>query len=556
MSSEKKNFELDRRSLLKNILVGTGLGTSGVMNTFLTNMMISFMQKGTAQAAGVDPAFEDFKFISLVMAGGLPRYYWDLPLNPNGNDDFVVNPMVVTKFNPDGSTNYSTTKVGNYYLPHVWNSKIPTTGGTAPMKDIAKHMMIMRGIDLQIDSHDIDRYRQIAPVPGGISLSGLIADSANTPIPAVGRNGGGNYYQGEKGIAYLELSGGNPLTTAISPFTPFSSMLSLNSGAVEGAIDQALLRMQASATNKGKFIPSTFASRFNAKKMMMKQFGDLQAQFNSLVMKYRGLITRSFGPTAELKLVGVEDISFPGNKGPRQRISENEYFSGTDILSITDMNTLIADLAEGMAIAEYMIINGLSSSVNIQSGGISNFLVQESYNQTTKAIARTNSRITQGTDVHFVGSDIALVLFTRYYRAISACLNELMSRLKETKTSGGNLFDKTVIAVTSDFNRLPRLDGSGADHGWEGSNYTVFSGMFDELKVVGNVKKTDSGNRGTWGLAGGLTEIGGREAIIGNVATTVSNLLELKTPTPNDTSFTAKEKGKAKLVITSVKNVA
>jgi len=422
MSSEKKNFELDRRSLLKNILVGTGLGTSGVMNTFLTNMMISFMQKGTAQAAGVDPAFEDFKFISLVMAGGLPRYYWDLPLNPNGNDDFVVNPMVVTKFNPDGSTSYSTTKVGNYYLPHVWNSKIPTIGGTAPMKDIAKHMMIMRGIDLQIDSHDIDRYRQIAPVPGGISLSGLIADSASTPIPAVGRNGGGNFYQGEKGIAYLELSGGNPLTAAISPFTPFSSMLSLNSGAVEGAIDQALLRMQASASNKGKFIPSTFASRFNAKKMMMKQFGDLQAQFNSLVMKYRGLITRSFGPTAELKLAGVEDISFAGNSGPRQRIAENEYFSGADILTITDMNTLIGDLAEGMAIAEYMIINGLSSSVNIQSGGISNFLVQESYNPVTKAIARTNGRITQTTDAHFIGSDIGLILFTRYYRAVSACL--------------------------------------------------------------------------------------------------------------------------------------
>lgn len=556
MSSEKKNFELDRRSLLKNILVGTGLGTSGVMNTFLTNMMINFMEKGTAQAAGVDPAFEDFKFISLVMSGGLPRYYWDLPLNPNGNDDFVVNPMVVTKFNPDGSSTYGTTKVGNYYLPHVWNSKIPTTGGMAPMKDLAKHMMIMRGIDLQIDSHDIDRYRQIAPVPGGISLSGLIADAANTPIPAVGRNGGGGFYQGEKGIAYLELSGTNPLTSAISPFTPFSSMLSLNSGAVEGAIDQALLRMQASATNKGKYIPSTFASRFNAKKMMMKQFGDLQSQFNSLVMKYRGLITRSFGPTAELKLAGVEDMSLAGNGGAKHRLSENEYFTGADILTITDTNTLIAELAEGMAIAEYMIINGLSSSVNIQSGNITNFLVQEAYNPTTKMVTRTNGRITQSTDVHFTGADIGVVLFTRYYRAVSACLNELISRLKETKTAGGNLFDRTAIAVTSDFNRLPRLDGSGADHGWEGSCYTLFTGMIDELKVVGNVRKTDSANRGTWGLAGGLSEIGGREAIIGNVASTVSNILELKTPTPNDTSFSAKENGKVKMVIKSVKNVA
>ena len=556
MTSEKKNFELDRRSLLKNILVGTGIGTSGVMNTFLTNMMVNLMQKGTAQAAGADPAFEDFKFISLSMNGGLPRYYWDLPINPNGNDLFVANPMVVTKFNSDGSSSYVNTKVGKYYLPHMWSGNIPTVSGFAPMADIAKNMLIMRGIDLTIDSHEIDRVRQIAPIPGSASLTGLVADASSTPIPAVGRNGGGNYYNSKKGIAYLELGGSNPLNTAMSPFSPSNLKIPFNSASVDQAIDQALLKMSANAESKNKYLPSTFSSRFNARKLMVKQFGNLQVEFNTIATKYRSLISRSFAPDSNLILKGVESMSIEGNSGPKHRIGEVEFYSDGDLLLSTDAKTSISELAEGMAIAEFMIINGLSSSINIQSGGISNFLVQQSISSFTKAVLKTNGRTSFTTDAHYAGADIALIVFTRYYRAISACLNELISKLKNTKTSGGNLYDKTLIAVTSDFNRLPRLDASGADHGWQGSNYTVFSGMISDLAVVGNLKTTDSAKRGTWGLAGELTEIGGREAIIGNASSTVSNLLEVKTPTPNDSSFTAKVNGKMKLTITSLKNVA
>lgn len=560
MSSKNYKHEIDRRALLKNILVGTGLCSSGAFNTFLTSMMVGFAQKANAQAAGDDPAFEEMKFISLVMAGGLPRYYWDLPMKPSDSDTLIANPMVATRFNKSGSqitTEYATTKINGYNMPWIWSGQMPTIGGTVAMKELAQHMLIMRGIDLQIDSHEIDRFRQVAPVPGGISLSGLVADHSNTPIPAIGRNGGGSYYQGEKGIAYLEMGGTNPLSAALAPFSPMSSMLSMNNAQVESAIDAALIRMQKNSQDKNKFLPSTFSSRFNAKKLMLRKFGDLQSQYTTLLNKYRSLITRSFSPTDALKLAGVEDLIVSGTRDGRQRFLENEYYSGASIQSLTDNQTFIAELAEGMAIAEYMVINGLSSSVNIQSGNFANLICDEAFNKVTQKIARTNSRMAYSTDVHFTGTEIGVVLFTRYYRAISACLYELMARLKETKVaSGGNLFDKTVMTVTSDFNRLPRLDASGADHGWQGSNFTVISGAIDELQVVGNVKTTDVNKRGTWGIAGGLTELGGREAIIGNAASTVANILDIKTPTPNDMSFTTKEKGKVKLAIKSTKNIA
>lgn len=558
MSSDKKKFELDRRTLLKNILLGTGVVSSAPFDMFLTNMMVNLLQSGTAHAAGEEAAFQDFKFISLIMAGGAPRYYWDLPVQPNGNDALVANPMVVNKFVNNGSSvnaTYATTRVGNYYMPHVWSGNIATTAGVVPMSALGQNMMIMRGIDLQIDSHPIDRERQIAPVPGGISITGLVADHASTPIPAVGRNGGGNFYRGEKGIAYVELAGTNPLTSALSPFSPLGSMKTINNGSVESAIDAALQRMSATSADKSKFLPSTFATRFNAKKMMMKSFGNLQANYNSLVAKYRSLISRSFEAKDSLSLAGVDDIAVPGLGTAPFRVLEAEYLTGTDIRTLTDAMTGITNLAEGMAIAEFMVTQGLSSSVNIQADNFNNVLYQSVYNTTSK-VTRTNVRGNHSMDVHFTGSHAGAILFSRYYRAVSACLYELIAQLKSVQVGyGQNLFDRTVMSVTSEFNRIPRTDGSGADHGWQGSNFTVLSGMIDNLTVVGNVK-TDVGSRGTWGLAGPMEELNGREAIIGNASSTVSAMLEVKTPTPNDQAFAYKDNGKVKLAIKSLKNVA
>ena len=564
MSSDKKNFELSRRALLKNLMMGTGMyaGMQGPVNIFLSNMIIHFLQKGTAHAAGEEAAFQDIKLISLIMAGGLPRYYWDLPITPN-QETAIYNPMVTNRFRRNGSeveAFYSSTKVGDYYMPHMWSGNMPTTAGVSSMKNLAQNMLIMRGLDLQIDSHDIDRGRQMAPVSGGVSLTGLIADKAKSPIPAIGRNGGGATYRGERGIAYVDMAGTNPLSAAMAPFVPNSSMASLNNGDIEKAIDSALQRMSAFSSDKSRYLPSTFATRFNAKKLMMREFSNLQGSYTTLVNKYKGLINRSFDATGSLSLTGVDDLTIPGTPGTAAaalRMEENEYFTGSDLRTITDALTTIPELAEGMAVAEYMITQGLSSSVNVlASGSINNMIYQQSYNPATKSIVRTNGRVNHTTDVHFMGAHAGIVTFSRYYRAVSACLNELILQLSSVSAGNGqSLFDRTVISVTSEFNRIPRMDGSGADHGWRGSNYTLISGMIPQFTVVGNIMANKE-NRGTWGDAAPIEELGGREAILGNAASTVAALTEVSSPTPNDQSFVYKENGKMKLSIRPLKNVA
>lgn len=556
-----KKAESDRREFLKQLMVGTGVASSGLLNVFITNMMANMFQSATAYAAGEEAAFQDFKLISLILSGGAPRHYWDLPINPNGSSDQMVsNPMIINSFSRSSggiiTPYYATTQIGNYHMPHIWSGNIPTSSGVAPMRNLAQNMLTMRGIDLQADSHTLNMIKQMAPIAGVPSLTGLLADQAVTPVPAIGRNGGGDYFKSEKGIGYVEFGGPYPLSNGLSPFQPTGSMKSIHNGDVEKAIDDVLKRMSVEAADKGRYLPNTFVARFNAKKIMMRQFDSLNNSYEALKAKYQNLISRAFAADEnELRLTGIDSFAIPGGFSNSFNTDIGQYVSSPDMRTLTHSETNITDLAESMAIAEYMIMEGLSSSINVAVGNFTDLFFQQTSNSNGNVL-RTNMEVfTYTMDVHETGAQVSAVLFSRYYRAISACLYELISRLKSKNLGGHTLFDKTVLAVNSEFNRLPRINGSGADHGWRGSNYTLFSGMIPQLMVSGNIH-VNGDNRGTWGHAAPLSELGGREAIIGNAASTVAALLEIKTPTPNDQSFIYKEGGKAKLSIKSLKNIA
>src|SRR5690606_26764480 len=114
-------------------------------------------------------------------------------------------------------------------------------------------------------------------------------------------------------------------------------------------------------------------------------------------------------------------------------------------------------------------------------------------------------------------------LMTKYFRAVASCLYELITALKNKQIpGGGNLFNKVILTISSDFNRSARSNGSGSDHGWEGSSYTLFSGRIPGFEVIGNVtSENSSGYSGTWGKAGLVAELMNKRMVIGNVASTV-----------------------------------
>ena len=536
----KNRNELDRRNFLKSLMVGTGAFMTTPMEIYLSNVMLHFLQRANALAADDLSAFADKKFIHLSMIGGAPRWYWDQVLRPNGNDDMGAhNSMLITKFNVANGEiqggDYETVKIGDHHLPHMWSGLVPTPSGSAPMSNLAKHLLSIRGIDLQADGHDGNRFKQTM-VASGISLLGLVSEQAKTPIPATAFIAGRNFYYSKKGIGLVESSSNTPLADFMNPFLGGQSLQSVSNSSFDASIDRVLAIMSAKSVDKHRFLPVTYDQRVNAKILLKKDFGNLQSIFNSLQQKYENLISRSFGDVS-LALTGVEDVYLNSHTNDPKYVVNNgdqRFTVPGDLRSLTDSSTGIVALSSSMAVAEYMVTQGFSSSVSVASGDILN--ANSAGGVYTSNQAPTGPRTHVLIDCHDQGAYANLILQTRTFRAHSACLYELINQLKAVRTSSGNLFDQTSIAVTSEFSRSPRTDGSGSDHGFSGTNYAIYSGRIHSPIVVGNIGDHSAGYAGKWAAAP-IPELNNRVALMGNVASSFATLLDLKSPTPNDASF-------------------
>ena len=84
-----------RRDFLK-----AGFGTS--LGLFLSSKMANYDLIAKVHANELDHAFLEHKLISFGFSGGATKWYWDLPLQPNGpTDKMVFNPMVITRYGDD-----------------------------------------------------------------------------------------------------------------------------------------------------------------------------------------------------------------------------------------------------------------------------------------------------------------------------------------------------------------------------------------------------------------------------------------------------------------------
>jgi len=444
--------------------------------------------------------------------------------------------------------------VGGYHLPAMWGGKIATVGGGSEnMAALAQNMLFMRGIK-SVDSHSLGRTLQTKP-SGGVSLGGGVADRATTVLPALSMGAINGTFKSGKGIVPQEMPVTDPFTTA---FLPFSSAMNLRSNAVSTseAIDAALNVMRAKAGGRHKMVPHTYEDRINARKLMTTQFTNLSGAYTDLRNKYQNLISRSMGDST-LRQAGVDDLAVLGSSVGQFRIHNGitaTFFTGQNLSSITDSQTTVGRLAEMMAVTEFMISGGsysrsFSSTLHAELGSVGSAIFDS---LTVDGAVGLNQRLGLTTDAHDTGAYIQLIQFTRYYRAIASCLFELIQKLKAVPAGNGTLFDKTVIAINAEFNRSARDAGNGADHGPDGSCYTLCSGMIAQPLVVGDIRKDGgrNGYRGTWGTGSTMVEFTNQQAVVGNAASTVALMLDFPTPTPNNAPFVNLNQRTGKIVPT------
>jgi hypothetical protein len=266
--------------------------------------------------------------------------------------------------------------------------------------------------------------------------------------------------------------------------------------------------------------------------LFMQSFEGLQAEYEGLYSKYRNLISLSLGTR---NMAGISDqvISVDAqNKDFHLRSDTNAPYSGNDLRDIINTNNTISRLASDCAITEYLISHNLSCSI-------------------FNSVGQVNAGF--GNDAHNTGAMLQFYVFTHMVRAYSACVYELVQVLKAK-----NLFNQTIIQLSSDFSRCPREEGGispGSDHAGNCSYTQIINGEIEGPSVTGNIYDIDTSRNqetypGTYGSAAPVEGIG--HAIqLGNVNVTLSNLLGIK-PNTSDSGLLFKQNGKWKSIYSPV----
>lgn len=537
--SKKETFS--RRDLLK------GLGAVCAMSLVHERMVDQIVGSFVSSANAAPGMLSDFKYVNFTTPGGIPRWCFDLPILPNGNDPFIANQQVITsmKMGSDGNAigEYAHTKMGDFYLPLLWSYSIPLkNGGTAKLNELASSALFIRGIDQGLDGHEFNLLRQNSPVPGGMTYSGLFADTGETPIPAAS-SGVSFEHRSAKSKANIPFAYRDDLKVLSTSFNSFKTTnpKSFNRrDMAQRTIEAAVKSIQKTQGFSSPYMSAVKANHANAMELLTSDFSTIDADYSTIYEKYQDLILAAL----KMSLPGVTTSPIYAKAGDtRFNIFVPEFNPGIQATAKTgDIRIGFQNIqpnpafAHAFALAEYLITKNLSSSVVASLGFWTNFdiLNYNSFNSATQKFDRFESASNYkslGTDVHSTGTFPALIMFARHFHSYATCLHEFMTVLKDK-----NIYDQTLIHTTSDFNRIPRTNGSGSDHGFNGCSTSVFTGRIKQTMVVGNILQNGT-TRGTWGEAANNTSLGERKINLGNVASTICSIFDLPTPAKNDASL-------------------
>ncbi len=592
---------ISRRDIIK-LLTVAGVGALCPVGGILKLVIDNAIQKANATQV----ISNSRNYVLIDVHGGLPRWLWDSPLTPNGASDlFQANNMVKTNFTSGGSlgfsAEYKTVLKNGYYMPYLWSLQVPnSTGGTRNMDELLQNMLVIRGVNMEVDNHPGDNMKLTQPVPGLFSVSGLAADAGKGLIPAITvatYEGAPLAYQSEKGTGLFTIPVGdaNFLTSLFDAFTTKDGASSFrNNTVIKDKIDTAIdIMSQYGKANEHATDP-VFQDRKKAEELFRGSLVGLGASdFIALKTKYDTILNRVLTDAKNGAIPGITSIPIPGIKFPLTvagnnkklvkfgqdltdtQLNGNIYNFEGHMIGNSDVKSMfntakMTELAKCFAFLEFVLVNRLSNSIVISAINVLQDLNLDNSPQITTlatevdGLSTTNSgantifnippanlysgvKKTLNIDSHATGLVPTLMCFSVFYIGLSACLLELIDKLKVTRYSDDptdlrDMFSETVIQFGSEFDRQPDHTGAGSQHGWVANTFTYISGGIKKFQLTGNILKgTDYPGGGTWGIGApvnGVSRNGGAELIrpihCGN---SICTMLRIKSVTTAEASL-------------------
>jgi len=547
---------ITRRSL---ILSGLGFISSAYPIAKLLEMIINSPGQDSFSRFTSQPVRN---YVQFNLYGGPTRWSYDHFLKPYDQDPFVHHPMVVSENLGENNFSYETFKHAGINIPSLWKNKLITTSSNeVPMTNLLNNMMTIRGVNLEGSmGHPVNCSKMVAPKIGGISLDGLIADKSTRPFGALtlGNSPVNRSFKSKHStVSKIPGDSDNYLKYMLEPFFLKEDLSIKHSEDIDKAIEDAITTLKISENEH-----PLHKDLHKARKLFRESIDGLISEYDDLVEKYSKIIDKSLNS----KVLGVNDKIVTTPKFPFQVNGESEllkelgkYHYRGSLLCDDDLCNILKTvenrkLAEEFALVEYVITHGLCSSIVISpQNEIGNLFdsitsmrslplskIKTTYdknkNQTTfSSDIKSYVKMTEkcSLDSHTIGSLANFLTSSMFFYTFSGCLNELISVIKTKNNNNENLFDETVIHVTSEFDRVPNenLDGSG--HNEQAHVSTFYSGIIEGPIVLGNIyagltKVQDPSFYGTIGNSAPVKELGNQKVGISNVSSTLSTLIKVK----------------------------
>lgn len=514
--SEKKT-KLSRREFLAHS-AKSGLALAA-FDTVFASLIASYSRPAFA---ATPTAFKNFVHIN--MYGSPPRWMFDLILNPSGQSkDFMANGSIKNVYTAASgrytNADYKLIKhsASGLYVPYMLGLKVPTSKGLVPAWGFLDNMIQIRGVDALNAAHNGANNLHQAGVAGAPTLSSLTADRASVDAADPTKNAirsivinsnPGSIFKSAEGSSQFAFAAGdngaNALTSIFASMRPistanrFAARFVANNDALADKITDALNSLDPSAKQyyQGVTESSSKAHQIlNDKSIAI--FSQLDAEWDELYNRYKKLIDEVYATSYPLindKAIGLAP-SNPLEEGWYRYVRTSTTAKNLGADKKLDLRTMFEGsdgnrLAAQFAVTEFLLARGISPSVSLSPGGRRNLMID---GKDTFMVL----------DQHDTGFMTGIVMNTMYYLAFSSCLLELINTL-EAK----NLFKDTLIYWSSEFNRSPRTDGSGADHGAPGAHVNLISGRINGFKLIGNIYRNGAGAstnykkdyEGTWGV--------------------------------------------------------
>lgn len=481
-------------------------------------------------------------YIQINMYGAPSRWNFDSIIDPF-SEGHIKQTSVGTSFSDDlGNIQYKHHKHGDFYLPEIWNSKVAGNAVDKDLSQLLENMIFVRGVDPKSIGHPQSSVKTVRSNLSEQSLHGLNSNSSTSPLPALlmGNNPATRAFRGDKrGAIHLPLVSQNLFQEVFKIFH-----------LKEMAPVEEVQKIIKSFSNIG---PAYFKKMESSTELFFDNIDLFNDEYFRLLNKYSRLVERTLH---DIPITGVNDFKMPGlsnkdfsknssplNKYGRFKVDYQHIACGNDLRQMFKTANL-GHLPHQFALTEFLITRGLTNSFLLTTPNEIGRLLYNVDNKnnafmnsfSSGKLSRSNhSKIDISMDTHQTGSVINLYLTSMFYKGLGSCLIELVDSLKSN-----NLFDKTLIHLTSEFDRVPEFNLSGSAHNDRAQSSSFISGNIKETSVIGNIYLGDK-EMGTIGTSAPILSLG-RRINQDDMAETIAHLLDVPSPVRRSISLIRKKK--------------